>query len=124
MTRRLAILENVPLAVISQSPYASTTRGTHFQDNPKHCCPVSPVHSLQLRHLRSDQHLKLRGCITLMSNAADGDSDQFGITMSPGLWLDQYHNLAPKEGNDEHDGKSQQYNHVCSCVVSPCPSPA
>ena len=22
------------------------------------------------------------------------------------------------------DGKSQQYNHVCSCVVSPCPSPA
>ena len=30
MTRRLAILENVPLAVISQSPYASTTRGTHL----------------------------------------------------------------------------------------------
>ena len=37
------------------------------------------------------------------------------------LWLDQYHNLAPKEGNGGHDSKSQQYNHVCSCVVSPHP---
>ncbi|KAL5470821.1 hypothetical protein EMCRGX_G028847 [Ephydatia muelleri] len=37
------------------------------------------------------------------------------------LWLDQYHNLAPKEGKSGHDGKGQQYNHVCSCVMSPHP---
>ncbi|KAL5496454.1 hypothetical protein EMCRGX_G012738 [Ephydatia muelleri] len=64
------------------------------------------------------------GCSTPEGSKTDRDCDQFGITMSPGLWLDQYHNLAPKEGNDEYDGKSQQYNHVCSCVVSPCTSPA
>ena len=98
----LAILENVSFAVIPQPPYASTTR-----------------------HLRSDQHLineLLRGCITLMSNAADRDSlvlkCQLGVIC---LWLDQYHNLAPKEEIGGHDGKSQQYNHVCSCVVSPHP---
>ncbi|KAL5506370.1 hypothetical protein EMCRGX_G007994 [Ephydatia muelleri] len=64
------------------------------------------------------------GCSSPEGSKTDRDCDQFGITMSPGLWLDQYHNLAPKEGNDEYDGKSQQYNHVCSCVVSPCTSPA
>ena len=57
-----------------------------------------------------------------MSNAADQDSDQFGIKMCQlgiiCLWLDQYCNLAPKEGKGGHDGK---YNHVCSCVMSPHP---
>ena len=37
------------------------------------------------------------------------------------VWQDQYHNLASKEGKGGHDGKSQQYSHVCSCVVSPHP---
>ena len=54
-----------------------------------------------------------------MSNVADRDSDQFGIKMSAGRDLDQYHILAPKEEKGGQDGKSQQYNHVCSCVVSP-----
>ena len=48
-----------------------------------------------------------------MSNDADRDSDQFGIKMSAGL--------APKEGKGWHDGKSQQCNHLCSCIVSPHP---
>eukprot|EP00731_Ephydatia_muelleri_P012410 Em0006g1304a len=46
------------------------------------------------------------GCSTPEGSKTDRDCDQFGITMSPGLWLDQYHNLAPKEGNDEYDGKN------------------
>ena len=54
MAKRLAILENVSFAVIPQPPYAS-----------------------EINEL-------LRGCITLMSNAADRDSDQFGIKMSAG----------------------------------------
>eukprot|EP00731_Ephydatia_muelleri_P015771 Em0009g195a len=45
------------------------------------------------------------GCSTPEGSKTDRDCDQFGITMSPGLWLDQYHNLAPKEGNDEYSTK-------------------
>ena len=62
MTKRLAILDKASFAVIPQPPYASTTRGTHisnlFQNSPKHCSLISLVHLLQLRYLRSDQHLK------------------------------------------------------------------
>ena len=57
-----------------------------FQHSPKHCSLISLVHLLQLR---SDQHPAeinelLTGCVTLMSNAADRDSDQFGMNMSAG----------------------------------------
>ena len=61
MAKRLASLENVSFAVIPQPPYASTTRGTHIQPlsrQPKALFLISLVHPLQLRHLRSDQHLK------------------------------------------------------------------
>ena len=59
-----------------------------------------------------------------MSNAADRDSDQFGIKMSAGRDLSLVGPMAQpcsKEGKGGHDGKSQQYNHACSCVVSPHP---